>query len=51
MVAGSVGLTPDRLRRIEEGQDRASAELLMRLCRELDLEPADLHRDGGGSVP
>ena len=46
-VARAVGLTPDGLQRIEDGLDRASAEQLMRLCRELEMRPADLYRDRG----
>ena len=44
-VAAAVGITPDRLHRVEEGAERASAELLMLFCNELGIGPADIYRD------
>ena len=37
--------TIDRLHRVEEGAERASAELLMLFCNELGIGPADIYRD------
>jgi transcriptional regulator with XRE-family HTH domain len=41
-LARRAGISPDRLLRYEEGRERIPADCVARLCRALDMRPADI---------
>lgn len=41
-LAARIGATPPRLLRFEDGHERVPAEILVRLCRALDVSPAEI---------